>query len=105
MLVIALKILFYCFDMFSYFKAQKEIESLVKQEDHLVISREKLRIKRERYLQTLSLLCGKAFFQTVELFFFYIYIYPSIYTFLYIHTDQQHSLFKYINPTHLQITF
>ncbi|XP_048046886.1 MAX dimerization protein MGA a isoform X2 [Megalobrama amblycephala] len=41
-------------------KAQKEIESLVKQEDHLVISREKLRIKRERYLQTLSLLCDKS---------------------------------------------
>lgn len=82
MLVIALKILFYCFDMFSYFKAQKEIESLVKQEDHLVISREKLRIKRERYLQTLSLLCGKAFFQTVELFFFYIYISKHIYIFI-----------------------
>ncbi|XP_039529671.1 MAX dimerization protein MGA a isoform X5 [Pimephales promelas] len=38
----------------------KEIESLVKQEDHLAKRREKLRIKRERYLQTLSLLCDKS---------------------------------------------
>lgn len=73
MLAIALKILFYCFDMFSYFKAQIEIESLVKQEDHLVTSREKLRVKRERYLQTLSQLCGKAVFQTGIIFFIHPY--------------------------------
>ncbi|XDV42854.1 hypothetical protein PO909_011448 [Leuciscus waleckii] len=41
-------------------KGHKEIESLVKQEDHLVKRREKLRIKRECYLQTLSLLCDKS---------------------------------------------
>lgn len=41
-------------------KAHKEIESLVKQEDHLVKRREKLQIKREHYLQTLSLLCDKS---------------------------------------------
>ncbi|KAI2654168.1 hypothetical protein H4Q32_010808 [Labeo rohita] len=40
--------------------ALKEIESLVKKEDHLVERREKLRFKRQRYLQTLSLLCDKS---------------------------------------------
>lgn len=63
----------YCFNVLTrfltYFKGHKEIESLVKQEDHLVKRREKLRIKRECYLQTLSLLCGKAVLQTMELFF------------------------------------
>ncbi|XP_077095060.1 MAX dimerization protein MGA a isoform X3 [Siphateles boraxobius] len=41
-------------------EGRKEIESLVKQEDHLIKRREKLRIKRECYLQTLSLLCDKS---------------------------------------------
>ncbi|KAK7142696.1 hypothetical protein R3I94_012146 [Phoxinus phoxinus] len=41
-------------------KSHTEIESLVKQEHHLVKRREKLRIKRECYLQTLSLLCDKS---------------------------------------------
>ncbi|XP_067312032.1 MAX dimerization protein MGA a isoform X3 [Pseudorasbora parva] len=41
-------------------KAHKEIESLVKHEDHLINRKEKLQIKRERYLQTLSLLCDKS---------------------------------------------
>ncbi|XP_058604650.1 MAX dimerization protein MGA a isoform X4 [Onychostoma macrolepis] len=40
--------------------AQKEIESLVKQEDRLVIKRQRLQFKRQRYLQTLSLLCDKS---------------------------------------------
>ncbi|XP_052009843.1 MAX gene-associated protein-like isoform X2 [Xyrauchen texanus] len=40
--------------------AKKEIESLVKQEDKLVKRRGKLRIKRERYIQTLSLLSDKS---------------------------------------------
>ncbi|XP_016342732.1 MAX gene-associated protein-like isoform X2 [Sinocyclocheilus anshuiensis] len=40
--------------------AQKEIESLVNQEDHLVERRARLQFKRQRYLQTLSLLCEKS---------------------------------------------
>uniref|UniRef100_A0A672SB62 MAX gene-associated protein-like n=1 Tax=Sinocyclocheilus grahami TaxID=75366 RepID=A0A672SB62_SINGR len=40
--------------------AQKEIESLVKQDDRLVKKRQRLQFKRERYLQTLSLLCDKS---------------------------------------------
>uniref|UniRef100_A0A673J2V3 MAX gene-associated protein-like n=1 Tax=Sinocyclocheilus rhinocerous TaxID=307959 RepID=A0A673J2V3_9TELE len=40
--------------------AQKEIESLVNQEDHLVERRARLQFKRQRYLQTLSLLCDKS---------------------------------------------
>ncbi|XP_052001632.1 MAX dimerization protein MGA a [Xyrauchen texanus] len=40
--------------------AQEEIESLNKQEDQLVKKREKLSIKRERYIQTLSLLSDKS---------------------------------------------
>ncbi|XP_016347961.1 MAX gene-associated protein-like isoform X3 [Sinocyclocheilus anshuiensis] len=40
--------------------AQKEIESLVKQDDRLVKKRQRLQFKRQRYLQTLSLLCDKS---------------------------------------------
>uniref|UniRef100_A0A8C2E3G2 MAX dimerization protein MGA a n=1 Tax=Cyprinus carpio TaxID=7962 RepID=A0A8C2E3G2_CYPCA len=40
--------------------AQKEIESLVNQEDHLVERIARLQFKRQRYLQTLSLLCDKS---------------------------------------------
>ncbi|XP_059374550.1 MAX gene-associated protein-like isoform X2 [Carassius carassius] len=40
--------------------AQKEIESLVNQEDHLIERIAKLQFKRQRYLQTLSLLCDKS---------------------------------------------
>ncbi len=61
--------MFLCYVIFIYFfpfKAQKEIESLVKQEDRLVKKRQRLQTKRQCYLQTLSKLCGKAVFQTVE---------------------------------------
>ncbi|XP_052436015.1 MAX dimerization protein MGA a isoform X3 [Carassius gibelio] len=40
--------------------AQNEIESLVKQDDRLMKKKQRLQIKRERYLQTLSLLCDKS---------------------------------------------
>ncbi|XP_051502019.1 MAX gene-associated protein-like isoform X2 [Myxocyprinus asiaticus] len=40
--------------------AKKEIESLIKQEDKLVKKRVKLRIKKERYIKTLSLLSDKS---------------------------------------------
>lgn len=70
MLVNALKRLFLCYVIyFFYFKAQKEIKSLIKQEDRLVKKRQRLQIKRQCYLQTLSQLCGKAVFQTGIIFF------------------------------------
>ncbi|XP_042599182.1 MAX dimerization protein MGA a isoform X2 [Cyprinus carpio] len=40
--------------------AQKEIESLVKQDDRLVKKKQRLQFKRQRHLQTLSLLCDKS---------------------------------------------
>ncbi|XP_059375927.1 MAX dimerization protein MGA a isoform X2 [Carassius carassius] len=40
--------------------AQNEIESLVKQDGRLIKKKQRLQIKRQRYLQTLSLLCDKS---------------------------------------------